>query len=58
MKTIEVVQGEHGWTVRHGAQILFIDSVEERSFQAALAISSTLFDKGVPAQVVLVRLDS
>ncbi len=58
METIEVIEGEHGWTVKHGAQVLFIDSVEARSFQAALAISSTLFDKGVAAQVVLVRLDS
>ena len=58
MKTIEFVRGEQGWTVKHGAQILFFDPVEERSFQAALAISSTLFDKCVPAQVVLVRLDS
>ncbi|KQY28212.1 hypothetical protein ASD21_16440 [Caulobacter sp. Root1455] len=55
METIEVVEDEKGWTVRHGAQVLFTDTVEERTFQTALAISHTLFDKGVPTQVVLVR---
>lgn len=58
METIEVVEDEKGWTVRHGDRILFIDTVEERSFQTALAISSTLFDKGVRTQVVLVRRDN
>jgi hypothetical protein len=57
METIEVVEDEKGWTVRHGAQVLFIDTVEERTFQAALAISHTLFDEGVRTQVVLVRRD-
>ena len=55
METIEVVEGEKGWTVRHGARVLFIDTVEERTFQTALAISHTLFDEGVPSQVVLIR---
>jgi len=55
METIEVVEDERGWTVKHGSQVLFIDTVEERTFQTALAISHTLFDKGVPTQVVLVR---
>jgi hypothetical protein len=58
METIEVVEGEHGWTVRHGERVLFTDVIEERTFQTALAISSTLFDEGVPSQVVLIRLDS
>lgn len=57
METIEVIEGEDGWTVRQGTRILFTDTVEERSFQAALAISDALFDEGVAAQVVLVRLD-
>jgi hypothetical protein len=57
MQTIEVIEGEDGWTVRQGTRILFTDTVEERSFRAALAISDALFDEGVPAQVVLVRLD-
>jgi hypothetical protein len=55
MEIIEVVEDERGWTVKHGAQILFIDTVEERTFQTALAISHTLFDEGVRAHVVLVR---
>ncbi len=54
METIEVVEDEKGWTVRHGNQILFIDTVEERTFKTALAISHTLFDEGVRTQVVLV----
>lgn len=58
METIEVIEGENGWTVRRGDRVLFTDTVEERSFQAALAISDALFDEGVPAQVILVRLDS
>lgn len=58
METIEVVEGEKGWTVRHGARILFTDTVEERTFRTALAISNILFDEGVRAQVVLVRQDS
>jgi hypothetical protein len=58
METIEIVEGEKGWTVRHGARILFIDTVEARTFQTALAISNTLFDEGVRAQVVLIRQDS
>ncbi len=44
-----------GWTVKHGARVLFIDTVEERTFQTALAISHTLFDEGVRTQVVLIR---
>ena len=58
MEIIEVVEGEKGWTVKHGARILFIDTVEERTFQTALAISNTLFDEGVRSQVVLVRKDN
>ncbi|CAN5238894.1 hypothetical protein BH10PSE3_BH10PSE3_36000 [soil metagenome] len=58
METIEVVEGEKGWTVRHGSQVLFIDTLEERTFQTALAISNTLFDEGVHAQVVLIRQDN
>jgi len=58
METIEVVEDEKGWTVKHGSRVLFIDTVEERSFQTALAISNTLFDEGVRAQVVLVRQDN
>jgi len=57
METIEVVEDEKGWTVRHGSEVLFTDTVEERTFQAALAISHTLFDKDVDTQVVLVRRD-
>jgi hypothetical protein len=55
METIEIVEDEKGWTVMHGARVLFIDTIEERTFQTALAISHTLFDEGVPTQVVLVR---
>ena len=55
METIEVVEGEGGWTVKHGTRVLFIDTVEERTFQTALAISHTLFDEGVPTQVILIR---
>ena len=55
METIEVVEGDKGWTVKHRARVLFIDTVEERTFQTALAISHTLFDEGVPTQVVLIR---
>jgi hypothetical protein len=58
METIEVIEGEGSWTVKHGDRILFIDTVEARTFQTALAISNTLFDEGVRTQVVLVRLDS
>jgi len=58
METIEVVEDEKGWTVRHGDRILFMDTVEERTFQTALAISNTLFDEGVRAQVVLIRQDN
>ncbi len=58
METIEVVESEKGWTVKHRARVLFIDTVEERTFQTALAISHTLFDEGVPTQVVLVRRDN
>ena len=58
METIEVVEGEKGWTVKHGARVLFSDTVEERTFQAALAISNSLFDEGVRTQVVLVRNDN
>ena len=58
METIEVVEGEKGWTVKHGTRVLFTDTVEERTFQAALAISHTLFDEGVRTQVVLVRDDN
>lgn len=57
-ETIEVVQDEKGWTVKHGSRVPFIDTVEERSFQTALAISNTLFDEGVRAQVVLIRRDN
>jgi hypothetical protein len=57
METIEVIEGEDSWTVKHGDRVLFIDTVEERTFQTALAISNTLFD-GVPAQVVRVRQHS
>ena len=55
METIEIVEDEKGWTVKHGAEVLFIDTVEERTFRTAVAISHTLFDRGVPTQVVLVR---
>jgi hypothetical protein len=55
METIEVVEGDKGWTVRHRARVLLIDTVEERTFQTALAISHTLFDEGVQTQVVLIR---
>jgi hypothetical protein len=58
METIEVIQGDNGWTVKHGARILFIDTVEERTYQTALAISHALFDEGVRTQVVLVRRDN
>ena len=58
METIEIVEGADGWTVRRGAEVLFIDTVEERTFQTALAISNSLFEDGVQTQVVLVRLDS
>jgi hypothetical protein len=58
METIEVVESDKGWTVKHGAKVLFIDTVEERTFQTALAISHTLFDEGVRTQVVLVRQDN
>ena len=54
METIEVVEDEKGWTVRHGSRVLFIDTVEERTFKTALAISYTLFDEGVRSQVVLI----
>jgi len=58
MKTIEVIQGEDGWTVQRGDRVLFTDTTEDRSFRAALAISDALFDEGVPAQVILVRLEA
>ena len=58
METIEVVEDEKGWTVKHHGRILFIDTVEERTFRTALAISNTLFDEGVRAQVVLIRRDN
>ena len=58
METIVVVEDDKGWTVKHGERVLFSDTVEERTFQAALAISDTLFDEGVRAQVVLVRRDN
>jgi hypothetical protein len=58
METIEVVEDEKGWTVKHGGRVLFIDTVEERTFQTALAISHTLFDQGVRTQVVLIRQDN
>lgn len=58
METIEVVEEEHGWTVRHGTNILFIDTVEERSFRTALEISNTMFEEGVRAQVILTRRDN
>ena len=57
METIEIVEGEKNWTVRHGTRVLFIDTVEERTFRTALAISRTLFDESVRAQVVLIRRD-
>jgi hypothetical protein len=57
METIEVIEDDKGWTVKHGSRVLFMDTVEERTFQTALAISNTLFDKGVRTQVVLVRRD-
>jgi hypothetical protein len=44
--------------VKHGGQILFIDTIEERTLQTALAISHTLFDESVRTQVVLVRKDN
>ncbi|HWU14967.1 MAG TPA: hypothetical protein VN157_13275 [Caulobacter sp.] len=58
METIEVVESDKGWTVKHGARILFIDTVKERTLRTAQAISDTLFDEGVRRQVVLVRQDS
>lgn len=58
METIEVVEDEKGWTVKHGTRVLFTDTVEARTFQAALAISHTLFDDGVRSQVVLIRNDN
>lgn len=58
METIEVVEDETGWTVKHRDHVLFMDTIEERTFQAALAISGTLFDEGVRAQVVLIRRDN
>ncbi len=58
METIEVVEGQDGWTVKQGSRVLFTDTVEERSFRAALAISDAMFDEGLPTQVVLVRLNS
>jgi hypothetical protein len=58
METIEVVESDKGWTVRHGARVLFIDTVKERTLQTAQAISDSLFDEGVRRQVVLIRQDS
>ena len=58
METIEVIEGDEGWTVKNGSRILFTDTVEERTFQAALAISDAMFEEGVPAQVILIRLHS
>jgi hypothetical protein len=58
METIEVVESDDRWTVRHRDRVLFIDTIEARTFQTALAISNTLFDEGVPTQVILVRQDS
>lgn len=56
METIEIVEGEKSWTVRHGTRVLFIDTVRERTLRTALAISRTLFDDA-RAQVVLIRRD-
>ena len=58
METIEVVESDKGWTVRHGARILFIDTVKERTLRTAQVISETLFDEGVRRQVILVRQGS
>jgi len=58
METIEVVESDKGWTVRHGARVLFIDTVKERTLQTAQAISDSLFAEGVRRQVVLIRQDS
>ena len=58
METIEVIEGEPGWTVRNGSRVLFTDTVEDRTFRAALAISDAMADEGVPTQLVLIRLDA
>lgn len=58
MQTIEVIEGDSGWTVRNGSRVLFTDTVEERTFRAALAISDAMLDDGVPTLVVLIRLDA
>jgi hypothetical protein len=58
METLEVVEQERGWVVKHGTEILFIDPVEARSFRTALEISNTMFDEGVRAQVILIRQDN
>ena len=58
MQTIEVIEGDGGWTVRNGSRVLFTDTVKERTFRAALAISDAMLDDGVPTLVVLIRLDA
>lgn len=58
MQTIEVIEGDGGWTVRNGSRVLFTDTIEERTFRAALAISDAMLDDGVPTLVVLIRLDA
>jgi hypothetical protein len=58
MQTIEVIEGDGGWTVRNGSRVLFTDTVEDRTFRAALAISDAMLDDGVPTLVVLIRLDA
>ena len=57
MRTIEVTETEAGWEVTCDHEVVFTDSAEQRSFQAALDYGSRLFDEGVRAEIVLHRLN-
>ena len=58
IETIEIVESQNDWTVKHGPRVLFTDTVEDRPFRAARAISDPMFDEGLSSQVILVRLQS
>jgi hypothetical protein len=56
METLIVVETRDGWCVERQGEIVFRAPEEDRCFQYALEASSSLFEQGVPNEVVLKRV--
>lgn len=55
MKTVQVTETLHGWSVQIDGEAAYWLSDEEGALKRALDVASALFDQGLKSQVTLKR---